>query len=111
MSTASFTKLAVVTVSTRRNPTAASGGKIGAAATKIASLPVLPLMPLDPEIVELYQIKSPREAYVTYTQGSPDVLEGDVLVASAGEYRVKGVGPWLGDEAYLEIVLEKVKGS
>lgn len=107
---ASFARLATVSAETLRNPPAV-GGKIGAPASNLTALKILALMPVSPEIAQLYRLNSPREAYVTYTQGSPDVLEGDVLVIGAASYRIRGVGPWLTDRNFLEIIVEQIKGS
>ena len=109
MTTPSFTKLATVTASTKRNPDAVSG-KVGAPEANLTSLAIWPLMPVNAEIVNLYRLDSPRESFVTYAQGSPDVLEGDVMTVSSTEYRVRSVGEWPCDEAYLEIILERIKG-
>jgi hypothetical protein len=110
MSSASFSYMANVTAYTKRNP-AAVAGKVGAPVVNLASLRILPLMPTTPEILLRYRLESPREPYVTYTEGSLDVAEGDTLVIGADEYRVKGVGNWPTDRSYLEIVVDKVKGT
>jgi hypothetical protein len=101
--------MASATASTKRNP-AASSGKVGAAVTKLVGLKVTPVMPVGNEIVERYQLKSPRLTYVTYTQGSPDIAQGDLLVIATDEYKVIGAGPWPTDRAYYELVVEKVVG-
>ncbi len=108
--TASFDRMTTTTASTKRNPAPASG-KVGAPVTKISSLKIFPLMPASKEIVEKYRLSSPRDAYVTYTAGAPDVLEGDTLTVAGVDYRIKGVSPWPGSQAYIELVVEKVQGT
>jgi hypothetical protein len=110
MTSASFTKMATVTASTKRNPAPVSG-KTGAAAAKLTGLKILPLMPVSKEIEERYQLKSPRLSYVTYTQGAPDIINGDVLTVSAVDYKVIGAPPWPTDNSFLELVIEKVIGG
>lgn len=106
----SFSGLTTVTASTKRNP-AAVAGVVGVPVTKLTSLSVLPPMPVSPQIVELYRLHSPRESFVTYADGAPDVLEGDELTISTTTYRVRAVGEWPTDRAFVEIVLERVKGT
>ena len=105
-----FSRMASVTASTKRSP-AAVGGKVGTQVTNIASLAILPLMPAGIEIAEYYRLQSPREAYVTYTQATTDVLEGDTLTVGGADYRVSGVGPWPTDNSFLEIVCQKPNGT
>jgi hypothetical protein len=107
MSTVGFARMASVTASTKRNP-AVVLGKVGAATTKLATLKVLPLMPTNPELLLRYRLETLREPYVTYAQGSLDILPGDLLVIGAVEYPVRGVGPWPSDRSFLEIVVDKV---
>jgi hypothetical protein len=108
--TASFTRMANVTASTKRNP-AAVGGKIGLPATYLTGLKILPLMPVSKEIIERYQLKSPRKSFVTYTEGAPDIAEGDKLVIASIEYGIVAATPWPTDQAFFELVVEKVIGA
>ena len=103
-------KLASVSASTKRNP-APVGGKIGSPTTNLTGLSVLSPMPVTPEIKEIYEIKSPRETFVTYIEGSPDIVEGDILVISSTEYHIKAVGGWKASPAFLELIIELPKGS
>lgn len=108
--------MATVLASTKRRP-AVSGGKVGAPQTNLASVYVVPLLPVNPEIVNLYQIETPRESKVTYafadstTNVLPDIKEGDVLVVSSTEYICRSVAEWPRPEggSYLEIVVEEQK--
>ncbi|HMN11833.1 MAG TPA: hypothetical protein PKD55_05855 [Bellilinea sp.] len=109
MKSAAFARMASVTASTKRNP-AAVAGKVGAPVSHLASLSILPVMPVTSQIVEMYRLQSPRESYVTYAEEA-DVLEGDTLTAAGIEYRVRAVSPWPGAAGYLEIVIERVKGT
>jgi hypothetical protein len=106
MTTASFSRIANITASTKRSP-AIVNGKSGVATTKLSSLPILPLMPASSEIVLKYKLQSPRKVYQTYTQGSPDVLENDILTVANVDYLIIAVNPWPGTP-FLEIIVEKV---
>lgn len=108
--TASFIRMASVTASTKRNP-APSSGKVGTTVTNLTGLKILPLMPVSKEIVERYQLKSPRLNFVTYIEGSPDIASGDALVVGSEEYKIVGCPPWPSDRAFLELVVEKVVGA
>jgi len=103
-----FSRMASVTASTKRSP-AAAGGKIGVKTTNLASLAILPLMPVTSEVIEYYRLQSPRESYMTYAQGAPDIIEGDTLTVSAVDYPVIAVQPWPTDTNYLEIIVQRVK--
>jgi len=107
--TASFSRFATTSASTKRNP-AASSGKVGTPAAYLSGLLVVPPMPVSQEIIERYQLKSPRKSFATFVEGAPDIAEGDVLVIGAAEYKIVGAEPWPGDNAYLELVIEKVVG-
>ena len=108
--TTSFAKMATEHFTTKRRPSPA-GGKIGVPTTYLAEFHGLPLMPVTPELVLQYSLKSPRESYMTFVEGTVDILEGDVLVKSTTEYVVRAVGPWPTDRAYLQVIVEAVKGS
>jgi hypothetical protein len=110
MTSASFARMATVTASTKRNP-AQVAGKTGAASAYLAGLKILPLMPVSKEIEERYQLKSPRLSYVTYIQGAPDIVNGDVLRVATVDYKVIGAPPWPTDNSFLELVVEKVIGG
>jgi hypothetical protein len=70
-------------------------------------------MPVTPEITELYQIKSPRERFVTYTPGQPDLVEGDLIVMedTALKYRIEGLGSWPSKNSFFEIIGSLVRGT
>ena len=106
----SFSRMATVTAATKRNP-AVTGGKVGAASAKLSGLKILPLMPVSKEIEERYQLKSPRLSFVSYIQGAPDIVSGDLLTVSAVDYKVIGAPPWPTDNSFLELVVEKVVGG
>lgn len=109
MSSASFARFATTSASTKRNP-AAAAGTVGVPATYLSGLLIVPLMPVSQEIIERYQLKSPRKSFVTFVEGAPDIAEGDVLVVSTAEYKVVGAEPWPGDQAFYQLVVEKVIG-
>lgn len=108
--TASFARLATATASTKRNP-AAAGGKVGVPVAKLASINIVPPMPVSSEIAAYYRLQSPREAFVSYTEGTPDLLEGDILTTGAVDYRVVAAGLWPANQSYTEIVIQQVKGT
>ncbi|HSW63422.1 MAG TPA: hypothetical protein VLH56_08940 [Dissulfurispiraceae bacterium] len=103
----SFARLATVIASTKRNP-APSSGRVTVAVISIATLKITPLMPVTPEVAQKYALKSPRDAYYAYTEGTPDILEGDILTVGSIDYRISAVGDW---HTYREIIAEKVKVS
>lgn len=108
--TASIDKLATVTGTVKRNPDAVSG-VVGPAAATGTTVPILPLMPTSPELAEQYDLKSPRQSFVTYCSDAPDLEIGDTLTVSGSDYTVKGIGPWAGSVSHYEIVLELVSGT
>lgn len=93
--TASFTRLASVTASTKRLP-AVSSGKAGAPATQIASLACTPLTPVAnaSEWRETLGIKTLVNLLQTFTQGDLDIITGDVLVIGTKEYPVRFVNEY-----------------
>lgn len=97
-----------ITASTKRNP-AASGGKIGAPATNLASLDLAyaPL-PLSPDLVEKYRLNSARKNYKTGAFGNPDVKDGDQLTTGGVTYIVRGSDKVTGPVAFLNLILEEV---
>ena len=105
-----FSRMADTTASTKRNPPV-SGGKITAPVTNLTALEILPLMPVSQETVQFYKLQSPRENYVTYTIGAPDVIEGDVLTVASVDYRVVAVQPWPSNYQFLEIVVQRLKAA
>jgi hypothetical protein len=93
MSSASFTRLAVVTASTKRPPPLV-GGKRSSPATHVVELLCTPLDPVDPEVRQRLLIDSPHAILETYMQDSVDIAYGDTLVVGAIEYPVKWVESW-----------------
>ena len=99
-----------LTASTKRNP-AASGGKIAAPVAKLTSVAIATLRPVSAEIAEYYRLRSPREAFLTFAVGSPDILEGDLLTVGGVEYNVHVAQSWPTPDGYVEIILGLVKGT
>ena len=108
MTTASMARFCSTTASTKRSPAAVSG-KIGEPETEISRLSISPLMPLDPELQIKYEIRSPRVAYQTFTDGSPDVEMGDILVVSGTEYPIRAVAKWPTDNSFLMLIVEEIQ--
>jgi hypothetical protein len=103
-----FSRMATVTASTKR--TVASAGKITAPTTNLASLQVTPLYPVDPEIKQRLALNTPHELLQCFTEGAPDVKEGDVLVVAGIDYPIKSVADWAGlSGSYKLMVVENLK--
>jgi hypothetical protein len=103
-----------VDASTKRNA-AASGNRLGAAVTNLASLLITPLWPVGRETIRLLDLNSPRETkecfHVPVAGGAlPDVRERDILVIGANEYPIDAVLEWTdGDIPSLHIIVGQVK--
>lgn len=107
----SFTAMATVLASTKRNP-AAVNGKVGAPLVHLDEIRIVPLMPVSPETAEQYQLRSPRETKQTFVEGASDIQEGDRLVVAGVEYVIRAVGEWTGADAdYREVLVEQLKVS
>ncbi len=107
---ASFTRMATVTASTKRLATIASG-KRAAAATNITSLSCTPLDPVDEELRVRFSTKASQEVLQCFVQGGLDIVPGDTLVVSSDEYSIRAVGDWYwrpDDDDYVRLVLEEV---
>lgn len=110
MASASFTKLATVTASTKRSPATGGDGKRGLPATNIASLSCTPLDPVSAEVQQRLRLDTPHELLESYMDADLDVLEGDILVVGSREYPIRAVAEWSwrGSE-YLHVVVEELK--
>lgn len=109
--TATFARQMTVTASTKRGP-AISGGKRGAPVAEIASLTVTPLDPLDAEIRNRLEIETPVKLKQTFTLGSHDIVDGDVLVVATVEYPIKYVEAWPAgpiSDAFKLLVVEELQ--
>lgn len=106
----SIAALLTATASTKRSP-APAAGKVGIPVVCLAALAVAELRPVSAEIAEYYRLRSPREAFLTFTSGAPDVLEGDLLTVGGREYNVQAVGAYPTPDGYTEIILGLVKGT
>lgn len=107
---ASFSKLANVTASTKRS--AYSSSKFTAAVTSIASLSCTPLMPVSERTVATAGLETPVNMLETYVQGGLDIKAGDILVVSSVEYNVVWVGEWYWRPAgtdTLQLVVQEVR--
>jgi hypothetical protein len=107
----SFSRLATVTASTKRNPaTNLATGLRSTPATEIASLSCTPLDPVDPEVRRRLQLETPHELLETFVDGSLDIKEGDILVVGSTEYPIKSVAEWTWqDSKFLHLVIEELK--
>lgn len=110
MSSPSFARFATTSANTKRSP-AAVGGKIGAPEPKLIGLSIMPLMPVDAEVAAGLPLNSPRESKQTFVEGALDIIEGDWLVVGGVEYVIRSVAEWPGDEAFLHLVVEEIKGT
>ncbi len=108
----SFSKLATSTASTKRNP-APVNGKVGTPLTYLTGLKIVPPLPVSSEVAGRFQINSPRESKVTYSDAIygvlPDVREGDQLIVGSTTYLVQAVSEWPGSVSVLEVILSEVK--
>lgn len=116
MSSASFTRMATVTASTKRPPALDADGMRGEPATNIASLMCTPLDPADSQRARdlafrlRQELDSPFEILQTFVDASLDIVEGDVLVVALKEYPIRGVDPWAWrGSTYLHLLLESSK--
>lgn len=82
-----------VTASTKRAP-AVTSGKRGEPVTHLATLRCTPLDPLDPETAQRLGLQTPHTLRQTFTDGSSDIMAGDVLVVSARDYPIRSVAAW-----------------
>lgn len=111
MSSASFTRLATVTASTKRPP-GVVGGKRGAATTHVSSLACTPLDPIDPEVRQRLMLESPNAILETFMQADVDIQYGDTLVVAGVEYPVKLVEDWHwppDGTTYRHVYVEQIK--
>jgi hypothetical protein len=99
--------MASATYSTKRNVT--TSGVTKAPVANLTSILGTPLMPTTPEILERYEIQSPRKTYVIYFAGAPDILHGDTIVFGGTNYPVRGLGPWPTDNSFYEIIVEETQ--
>lgn len=87
MTSASFSKVATVTASTKRPPTISSG-KAGEPVTNISSLSCT--RPADAadakELRETYQLGTLVNLQQVFVQGNLDVITGDTLVIASGDW-------------------------
>ena len=115
MTSASFTRIATETASTKRPP-ARSGGIAGAPATQIASLKCTrPVTPSNAhELEQTFQLGTLSTVKVCYVQDNLDVKTGDTLVIAtgdfAGEFPIKYVGLYgFGSDVRKELTIEVLK--
>jgi len=109
---ASFSRLATETASTKRNPAIASG-KRGSPATYLTGLRCTPLDPVDPEMRNRLNLDTPYELLQTFVVGAQDILEGDVLTLNGVDYPIRAVAEWpasrQGGDALRHLILEDLK--
>jgi hypothetical protein len=110
MTSASFTKLATVSASTKRNP-APSSGKVGALATNLSSLSCTPLYPVSDETANRFGLENPFEYKETFVQGGLDIKKGDYLVIGSEQYPIRFMESWAWPPdgvARLRLVVEDI---
>lgn len=115
MTSASFTRMATVTASTKRSPALTSGQR-GEPVAQINNLACTPLDPAEDQrardlAFRLRQVlDSPIMLLQTFVDVSLDIVEGDVLVVLTEEYPVRGVDRWeWRGGRYLRLLLEVSK--
>ena len=116
MSSASFTRLATVTASTKRPPALDGNGMRGEPVTEIEELTCTPLDPAEDQkardlALRLRQVlDGPFELLQTCVDADLDIVEGDVLIVAGVEYPVRGVDVWAWRSSnYLRLLLEQNK--
>ena len=107
MNSYAFRRMATSVYSTTRNKK--EGGVTLAAEPNLLAVSGTPRMPVDSEIVERYQVKSPRETYVIYFEGTTDIEPGDNIIDGTEILPIRAVGEWPSDSAFLEVIVEEVK--
>src|SRR5689334_17801146 len=110
MTSSSFTRMAVVSASTKRPPNVSSG-KRGSPATNVASLSCTPLDPVDPEVRQRLMLETDNVILETFVQASIDIKVGDTLVVSGVEYPIKAVADWYwptDQTTYRHLFIEKL---
>lgn len=110
---AAFNKTATIIASTKRPP-ATSGGRRGPPAAHLVGLHCTPLDPLGemaPELkLRLQPQNTPHELLQTQIQGSPDIIEGDVLVVGDVEYPIRAVDDWTWKGSrFVRLIVEQLK--
>lgn len=114
--TASFTRMATVSASTKRSPALDADGERGEPETEIEDLNCTPLDPAEDQrardlALRLRQVlHGPFEMLQTFVDASLDITEGDVLVVSGTEYPIRGLDDWSWrGSRYLRLLLEQSK--
>lgn len=111
MTSASFSRVATVTASTKRPPVI-SGGKAGAPTTNLTNIKTTRLVLADDakELRETYQLGTLTNIFQCFTQGDLDILTGDVLIIGSTEYPIRLVQAWpFGDDVRKRLILEGLK--
>lgn len=110
--TASFTRLASTTASTKRVPVIVDG-KAGAPATSISSLKCTPPAPVSNTLEwrETLQIKTLVSLLQTFVQGDLDIVAGDTLIIGSKEYPIRFVSslPFGRFDTRRQLIIEDLK--
>ena len=93
MTSPSFTRLASVTASTKRQD-AVVDGLSGGMETKITSLKCMPIDPITPEVAQTAGIEAWVGLFQTMTQGSLDIDNGDQFIVGSVTYKVRAAVDW-----------------
>jgi hypothetical protein len=111
MTSASLLRMMTVTATTKRSDV--SGGKRGAATTKLIGVKTTPLDPAGRDIYERAGTGGPVVMLETWTAGGQDIVAGDILTVSTVDYPIKIVdiidASTNGGDAYLRLGLERIK--
>lgn len=106
MSSASFTRLATIQASTRRN--VSQSGAAPLPTQVIASLMIMPFSVLDAQTRARVVVEAPHQLSQTFAQSDTplDTKNGDYLVVAGVEYPIRDVGrsPWLGGYRYQFVI-------
>lgn len=102
----SFTRLAKLDCSTKRNPT--NDNKVSSYATYLTGLKCTPFDPIADSVMDEVLIQTPFRALQTYIRGDAlDIKKGDWLSVNGQDYPIKFVSPWTWrKEMFVRLVLE-----
>ena len=106
-----FDRLVTTACSTKRAVIAS--GLRGTPTTNLSGLYCTPLDPLsDGNLLEREGLETPLELLQCFISGTPDIVEGDVLVVGSAEYAIRAVADWaagVSAPAYKQLTLEELK--
>lgn len=111
-------RFATLTVAVERPPSVnATTGLRGSPTSLHEAVKITEIYPVDPEYAERMRLDSPIETLEAYAFDSLDIMEGDIIIPTSGQYsgkrlEVKAVGDWPWRKGYTRhILIEEIKAS